>query len=113
MTFSCPLSSNDINNCSALASPETSDDCDEVTDDLMEASPCRDERKLPVPNSVSPKTISKTVPDQIVLPDANTANGIYICIYTCMYILLLLLFKHQLILFLFCEKMSPYFPLMT
>ncbi len=59
-----PVCSNDINNCGVLASPETSDDCDEVTDGLMESSPCRDERKLPASNSVSLKSLSKTVSGQ-------------------------------------------------
>ena len=82
MPFSCPLSSNDINNCSVLASPETSDDCDEVTDDLMESSSCRDEMELPAPNSVSLNSLSKTVSDQAVLPDANPANGTYYCYFS-------------------------------
>ncbi len=90
MLFSCPLSSNDINSCSVLASPETSDDCDEVTDDLMDISPCRDEEKLPAPNSDSLKTPT-TVSDEIVLPDANPANGMLNCCCCSKAVLLILL----------------------
>jgi hypothetical protein len=90
MLFSCPLSSNDINSCSVLASPETSDDCDEVTDDLMEISPCRDEEKLPAPNSYSLKTPT-SLSDEIVLPDANPANGMFNCCCSKAVLLILLL----------------------
>jgi hypothetical protein len=105
MPFSCPLSSNDTNNCSVLANPETSDNCDEVANGLMESSPCRDERKLPASNSVSLKSLSKTVSDQTVLPDANPANGTFV------YIIVIFQEIHQVILC--CDKIFHDFPLRT